>query len=100
MSKSDYFLAFVDVLSVEAVRPTEYDLNILDVSLRTQTKTKMCVHHIIVFLTVGFRHGLATSFLALEIEIWSKISLYCYILHPTRRKSNSDCLLTIESSSK
>lgn len=36
MSENDSFLVIVDVLSVETVRPTEYDLNILNVSLRMQ----------------------------------------------------------------
>lgn len=43
MSKNDSFLVFVNVLSVEAVRLSEYELIILDVSLRTQTKTKTIV---------------------------------------------------------
>lgn len=62
MSKNDSFLVFVNVLSVEAVWPSEYELIILDVSRCTQTKTKrLCFHHISIFNS-GFHTWLSLLF--------------------------------------
>lgn len=62
MSQNDSFLVFVNVLSVEAVGPSEYELIILDVSRCTQTKTKrLCFHHISIFNS-GFQTWLSLLF--------------------------------------